>query len=453
MAKTLRETISDEHLPQMGALVDAARMREVFADEVERRSKGRLRIDNCAVAGAKYRPGRNCLVTYRLEVVEESTGARDARTMVGLGCGAGESRALYLAEAERREGTTWIGDAVIHLPQLETVVWIFPHDRKLGGLPALVSGTITGPYWGMIRGEVSVIRYVAERSCTVRVSCRPAGAGEDRERVFFAKTYCEGESEGAWRRQLMVWESAARKSNELLIAQPLACESETIWQAGLEGRALAEEGGAELGERLEAAGAAVAALHGSEIGPLPEVDMDEIARRMMGTGDLIARVRAEREVEVRRVVEGLLESAPQSGEGRRATLHGDLHAGNMLSISSGVGMTGRVALLDLDNLSRGDPHQDLGSFCAALYERALRGGGRIEQCEEVAGRLADRFIDGYSAGSDGELSRERLEWWTAAALIYERAWRLMTKMKPVRMEMLDDLIALAGRRLRAGGME
>jgi aminoglycoside phosphotransferase (APT) family kinase protein len=68
--------------------------------------------------------------------------------------------------------------------------------------------------------------------------------------------------------------------------------------------------------------------------------------------------------------------------------HGDLHDKNILLSSD------RVALLDLDSLSRGDPAEDLGNLAAHLVLRALQRGDAPLAGREHAGAL----MDGYRGG-------------------------------------------------------
>ena len=96
-------------------------------------------------------------------------------------------------------------------------------------------------------------------------------------------------------------------------------------------------------------------------------------------------------------------------------------------------------MLDLDNLLIGDPLADLGSFAAAIQEAELSG----RQSPLAGAEIIERFIRGYQQGSDQDLSISRLCWWMAAALIAERAWRFVTKLKAQRAAIIDDLIELA----------
>jgi aminoglycoside phosphotransferase (APT) family kinase protein len=131
----------------------------------------------------------------------------------------------------------------------------------------------------------------------------------------------------------------------------------------------------------------------------------------------------------------LAASAGRIGARPVAMLHGDLHMKNFLVAGD------RVALIDLDNLCRGDPLQDAGSFVAALYYQGLLEGRPSHLIE----RTAQQFIESYRMNAGVGIAEPALDWYTAAALIYERAYRCVTRLKAIRLEILDDIIELASR--------
>jgi aminoglycoside phosphotransferase (APT) family kinase protein len=121
-----------------------------------------------------------------------------------------------------------------------------------------------------------------------------------------------------------------------------------------------------------------------------------------------------------------------------ATLHGDLHLQNFL-VDESAPAGQRVALIDLDNLSTGSPWRDLGSFCAGLYYRGL-----VEGVPQVLIQHAiDTFCAAYAQVAPWPLEPQAIGWYTATALLNERAFRTISRMKQGRFDLLDDLIRLA----------
>jgi tRNA A-37 threonylcarbamoyl transferase component Bud32 len=455
MRTWLRESLVDENLPQLRELLDTVTMREILPRELRQRCIVTASFDQCRIARVKYRPGRNCLITYQL--IDQKSGDSRVAIITVLGCRAGESASVFAASHSFSMASAEIRDLIFHLPELEAVAWIFPADRKLPGLPALTDSAYLksqmlpqivrqseSPDWAIIESVIEPVSYFAERSYTARagLSLHNAQTNAAGARTLYAKTYCVGESGHAWRGQQELWESDERKSGRLFIPQPILHqpEIETIWQEGLNGTPLdAYRNEKDFAEMLERAGEAVAALHRTKIVTVPSATSTEMVKRLLTVSEVLSQVRPGCRHRLQDVVSRLTAIPPESPT--LATLHGDLHSKNLLVAS------GRIALLDLDNLVIGDPLADLGSFAAAIQEAELSG-----QRSSLAGdEIIERFIRGYQQGSDHDLSVSRLCWWMAAALIAERAWRFVAKLKAQRADIIDDLIELA--RITADGAE
>jgi hypothetical protein len=455
----IQETVSDEKLPQMEALLNASHMREVFERELAAaRGPAAIapicRVESCRIVYTKYRPGKNFLIAYLLKVVDPDTGRGREQLMTVLECVEGESREVFANASKETLVPTGFGEGVFHLPGLEAVAWAFPNDRKLTGLPALIDPDslkksleiVTGNFgdeWSIMELESEPVHYMPERACTVRVKIglRSAADGGTASRVLFGKTYCSSEGEAAWQRLQTLWGSEARRSGRLLISQPLAYHPEirTLWQSGLEGKTL-NEVDANSGlffELLENAGSAVAELHRTTVPSAPLVTTGEIISKLEMSADLLSRslsrIWPKQQDELRSMIRRLIAVSDRIGVGSTATLHGDLHLKNLF-------VTGdRIALLDLDNLSQGDPLLDIGSFIALLHYRGLIEGRSQPAIEGICGR----FVQSYRANIDWEVSEWALNWHIAAALIYERAYRCVTRLKAGRLDIVGDIIELA----------
>ncbi len=465
----IREIISDEKLPQMETLLNPSQMRDVFERELTaaRGNAASLRIDDCRIAYAKYRPGKNLLVAYRLKLVDLETGQTGQTGQTGharqtvrtreqlisiLACPEEESGELFARAKEAPLADTVFGLGVFHVQALEAVGWVFPNDRKLTGLPALIdsdalknrfnpeiAARIFGDAWSVVGLEGNTVHYVPGRGCTVRVKVDllSAVSGESQSCVLFGKTYSLAEGESAWRKMRSLWNGDEKRAGRLLIPEPLAYDAEikTLWRRGLEGETLYEVDANEARyyELLASAGSAVAELHGTTISSAPPVTASEIVSKLEMSADLLYSIRPSCRDELRTLIEKLIGVSERIGTGSIATLHGDLHLKNLLVTN------GRIALLDLDNLSLGDPLLDLGSFVASLHYRGVIEGKPLNVIESVS----QRFVQAYRAHAAWEVSEWELDWHIAAALIYERAYRCVTRLKVDRIEVLDEIVALS----------
>jgi hypothetical protein len=450
----IQEIVFDEKLPQMEALMNSNHMGEVFERALKdaRGKAAGCRVESCRIVYTKYRPGKNLLFAYLLKVADSASGQSCEQVLTIQACAKGESGDLFAIAKNVPLVDTGFGDGVFHIPAMEAVVWVFPNDRKLTGLPALVDpeglrerflpeimGGSFDDEWSIIELESIPVHYVPERACTLRVKLglRNGRTADTETRVLFGKTYCYGEGEAAWQRLQTLWDSEARRAGRLLIAQPLAYHPEirTLWQSGLVGKTL-NEVDANSGlffELLAHAGSAVAELHRTPVPSAPSVTTGEIISKLETSAALLCRLRPSLRDELRSSIEQLIAVSDRIGIGPIATLHGDLHLKNLFVTND------RVALIDLDNLSRGDPLRDVGSFVASLHYRGLIEGRGYQFTEDSS----SRFIQSYRSNADWEVSEWALNWHIAAALIYERAYRCVTRLKTGRLDLIDEIIALS----------
>jgi phosphotransferase family enzyme len=450
----IQETVFDERLPQMEAMLNSSHMGEVFEralKDVCGKAAG-CRVESCRIVYTKYRPGKSLLFAYLLKVADTASGQCREQMLTMLACAKGESDDLFAIAKNAPLVDTGFGDGVFHVPAMEAVVWVFPNDRKLTGLPALVDpeglrerflpeimGGSFDNEWSIFELESIPVHYVPERACTLRVKLglRSERTAETETRVLFGKTYCSGEGEAAWHRLQTLWDSEARREGRLLIAQPLAYHPEisTLWQGGLVGKTLNEVDASSglFFESLANAGSAVAELHRTSVPSAPSITTGEIISKLEASAALLCRLSPNLRDELGSSIKDLIAVSDRIGLGPIATLHGDLHLKNLFVTDD------RVALIDLDNLSRGDPLRDVGSFVASLHYRGLIEGRGSQFAEESS----SWFIRSYRANAEWEVSEWALNWHIAAALIYERAYRCVTRLKVGRLDILDEIIALS----------
>jgi Ser/Thr protein kinase RdoA (MazF antagonist) len=94
-----------------------------------------------------------------------------------------------------------------------------------------------------------------------------------------------------------------------------------------------------------------------------------------------------------------------------------------------------VALIDIEDVAIGPAAADVASFLAALLY--LRRGARISRATHDAVERA--FLDGYRSVRPLP-SRASLQWHTAAALLVERIFRAVTRVRPLGLLHMADLL-------------
>jgi Ser/Thr protein kinase RdoA (MazF antagonist) len=202
-------------------------------------------------------------------------------------------------------------------------------------------------------------------------------------------------------------------------------------------------------EQLDNSGADMVERVGAAIGAFHATPVDSSARRF-GASDILAPLqRAQQTLELAfdgavnaelaagvvaksgRLVSELTRTSPNIDFDANATLHGDLHSNNIL-----VGADS-VSLIDMDRLARGPALAELGSLLAELIYRACVGG-RALPLDALAAVLA-----GYQRAVPWALAADQLAWFTAAALVHERAYRCVTSLKAIRVQALPRIIEAA----------
>jgi aminoglycoside phosphotransferase len=393
----------DTALPQRDLLLDPQRVAAV----VQRRLRlaRPLELTRCEIVRIKYRVGESLRVRYRIAA---GGAVHDLACRVFP---AGRSEAAYrraLEDAVEAGPLRPVGWA----PELETVFWTFPNDRKLR--PAAVSELPT--LLGTSVRTLRLVAYAPEKSATLR--CDGEGGA-----LAYAKLYADG---GAVRPR-RVHETLA--GTTVRVPRALVCppRADTLLLAPLPGRPLSDLTGAELVEGYRLLGGAVAGFHQLRP-PGGERFRRFDSARMRAAATLIARARPDAATQARKLATRL--AGIQDGAEADVCLHGDLHPKNALVDS------GRVGLVDLDQTVGGPPSADVASVLAGLrYARIAEGLHRACEIE-----LAEVFLAGYGAvrplPPPNALRRH-----TAAALLAERALRAVNRIRPNGLAHLRALLA------------
>jgi tRNA A-37 threonylcarbamoyl transferase component Bud32 len=395
--------LTDLALPGIGTALDCEAMRGPLA-----RAAGAPSA-RCAIERVKYSPGRRALVLYRVQVEDHEQ--------------------LFYGSLR---------------PGQDIVLRRFPCDPKLDGVrllgdPQWVQARLPGLAKARWRRPVALgawtlsrVSYLPEHAYTARVGM---DVGMQDEWRVYAKTRRSEHGAGILAGMRGLWASRARHEGRVDFARPLLYEPEaaTLWQEELTGRRLNELAGpgslsATLASRV---GAAVAALHTTPIEGLPGRGVSDSLDGLNKAVRTLKLVLPRTVPQASRIATALKRCAPAEPIAP-ATVHGDLHMKNILVGPAGIG------LIDFDDLCRAPAAMELGSFVAALVGRdVLQGEHRIPEDSITA------LVHGYRDGAGRRVSWRDLWWYAAAALIHERVYRCVTKLKPGRLERVDELLALA----------
>jgi aminoglycoside phosphotransferase len=406
----------DPELPQRDVLLDPAAMAERLAERLGR--DGDPPIDRCERLRAKYQVGRSLRVLYGVEVCGE-------RRLVAARTFRPERSLTVYREALDSAVATGVLRPVGLDPELATVFWTFPNDRKIANLAALAHAPeelarATGRRWE----RAGLAAYAPEKSATARC------VGADGKAVAFAKVYADDRGQRTHRIHAALGDlgtasGGVRVPRALAYSRPYR----TLLVEPVDGRAISELGGHDLEQGLAGLGAALGALHRH---PPPSI-LPRARRlrpeRLAAAAELIGRARPDAAARARELA-GVL--AGSFEESRPVFLHGDAHPQN------GIVDGDAVALIDLDQACAGPAATDLGGLLATLA--GARCLGELSAATER--RLRDAVLAGF-AEATAPPPTSALRWHVAAALLVERALRSVQRVREAGLARLDAVLDAA----------
>jgi aminoglycoside phosphotransferase (APT) family kinase protein len=401
----------DPALPQRDQLLDP----DSVAEQLSRISDYDSTIESCSLRRAKYRIGESLRVVYDV-VADGRKFVMSARTFPD----SAEVFRKADLNAERVLGMP----GVAHDPLNSTVWWTLPNDRKLRNLGTLLDPPVrvrrsSGVAWD----QSELVEYAPEKSATVRVLDAHgqvsgfAKAYLDRDALDVANQYNRIAAsiallDGIRTPRALGW----ARPDRIIVLEPMRGRPWTHLPAEI--RPLA----------LEQMGSALANIHGLPTdfgrGPFQRYRHE----RVVNSADLVAIARPDVADAVHAVRDQLADGPPLPKA--IVCLHGDVHANNVLFHGD------EVHLIDFDQGGSGAAAADIGSLLGTLLTTQLL------HPNTAAEGLGAAFLDGYSAVRALPSSAE-LRWYTAAALVAERAIRAVNRVNRPVLALLPDLIEVA----------
>jgi Ser/Thr protein kinase RdoA (MazF antagonist) len=416
----------DPRLPQRDLLLDEREVARRLSASLG--LKGQLTVSACERVRTKYRVGDSLRVLHRVRVE-----GRDY-TVTARAFAAGCSRRAYERAARSTVGCAPLR-AVLHDPELETVFWTFPNDRRLNGLGALREippslARLFSPEWTHSR----IVAYAPEK-------CATAQCLDARSRVVaYAKVYAGEEG----RRVYQTYRALARQSESVPSALTLpralayADGQRTLLLEPVVGPRIADLEPEEQPRGYFRLGAALAALHSLRVPEGPPAFERLSPGRVRHAALVIGAVRPDVRRNASRLGEELTQLYEQSGEAN-VCLHGDVHPKNCIARGD------TLTLIDLDQCGAGDPAADIGSLLASLTYADITSAA----AQPSARKLGEAFLSGY-ASVRALPSPRSIRWHTAAAMLAERALRAVNRVRPEGLARLRELLAAVSDILKEG---
>ncbi len=445
----------DPALPQLALALDGPRMAAVFGAALKH-----LQVQTCQVDSIKYRPGRNCSVSYLLAVHDPQRGRDFEQRVAARFCTGGDSARRHLKALGRNALPSEVGPMLLHLPSLDLLAHWLPNDAKLDALGVLydeatlrsqcldqVVATLTGGRGRLIDHRMTVAQYVPEHRACARVQLRMQRepGGPVTTQTLYAKA--DAERLGARTHAVMqaLCDSPAQAAGLLRTPQPVQWQAGVglHWQLAVPGLALLDVDPAVGPAASARIGQQLAVLHATPVPAARTPICEQWHAQPRRAAALLGLVNPEWTPLLSRLAARLEAGAPALEREAAVTLHGDLHPRNILVDGPSL------AFIDLDNVRLGPAVLELGAWVAdALYRAVLDGAAQRQAAPSWRA-----FLAAYANASGYAADESLLAWSTAHSLLCQRAYRCVANLKPGRFAAVPALLALADSIAAAGTLD
>lgn len=345
--------------------------------------EGSLRIDALRVHKARRssslrRNPHPITLCYELQVSDAQHARAGRQLLYAKMFRDGASAACFASIDPSRLSRPAFGEALVHLTELDMVVWALPNDPGLPQLAALLDpermrrclpwGTLAINPQRCRSVEIEMLRYEPEQRATLR--CRVELDGADAPLVLYAKTFSDGRGRAIEDRFAHFWQCARADPGAPLVAQPLGWDAatQTAWQAAAEGVPLRQALLAGDAPALLAQVArALTAVHTAPLGWSRERALGHWRAEVKRRQTKIARAEPALAARAQALAEVIDTCAARWPDTRLGLIHGDFHPDQVWLHD------GRVVLFDFDEFTLGDPLEDIAEFAIKLGNEAWAG--------------------------------------------------------------------------------
>lgn len=438
----------DACLLHMASLLDTELIADVLKAQLFPFQPETFMVVLCKLVRVKYKPLKNCLAVYDFTVEHRLTGEEKhfcitCRTYEDQG-----SRRRFDRAVKPHSSNPSDFPAIFHVPELEMIGWVFPCESKLLSLP-FISNThylkhavlprliesLCGKDWQIVKFSSTVMHYVPEHTCTIRVELSLTGHNQKLAKTVFGKCYYNEAGEQTFRIMRKLHESSLKGITPLSFPAPLFYDAELklLWQEGLSGRTLRDAGvGVESRrELLPQAAKAIALFHRIPVDrQLPVIKIADMLAMLASRMEVLSHVTLLDECKLNRVILTLQRTAPTLKPTENVTLHGDVHPQNLFLQNQSI------AFIDLDSVVAGPAYHDIASWlCGMLYWGAMQHRSLQALLPEL-----DLFVTNYNQYALFRVHEQNLSWFIAMALINERIFRCVTRFKSGRLQIINELL-------------
>lgn len=432
---------------------DPDKMRGLLQDHLPGFSSGSLIISSCAIDyllfKRSYKEGfqhKAALgVGYVLHVTNRFTQRHGQLKLYGKAHLGGRSERIFKKLPPVPLSPPSFGEPLVHLPDLDMIIWAFPNDPQLWHLPELMDlkkAQEHFPYQACLGQEfyssdnirvlsATIVRYKPELRCTIRYDLESETRNNPQPFSIFAKTFADDQSTTIYQRAEYFWEQSLNNSGEFSVAKPLGLSEgiSTVWQTAVSGRPLIEIiNQANFQDILNLVAKGLALFHKSSLAINTKSRLDD---RLEEARKRLAKI-YQTFPECRDSLQSLLVTleiwATEFPPFQETLIHGDFHL-EQLHLADR-----KIVLFDFDDLALGDPLQDIADFMAQLHFYTFD--------PDLVKHMAVSFVQSYTEYVEWEVPTERLDWHMRIQFI-RKACREFLQQQPSSANRMEYFFTLA----------
>lgn len=426
--------------------VDCAAMQAIFQRELPGFSDGKLTIINVEVLHTHYklyldikkRHRSFFAACYRLLLIDEQAQKPGEQLLSAKAFLDGRSRVKFLQIDQEKLCPPRFGAPVVHLPDQDMIVWSFPNDPELPHLPVVAdveSVRRNLPMQVLPSGadqfdiNAQVVRYKPGKRCTIRYLLQPQANGSQAVELF-GKMVVDESVASTYELQTCLWNHSLIEPKSFGIAQPLGFEPQLhfYWQAAVTGTSLLEFL-CPSNERLliERLAQGLAHFHNSNLQPPARQETAYYLASAQEYGMELAKAYPSCADMMHTLVAEIGQTLPELAPSQERAIHRDFHIQQLLVHDN------RLYIFDFDDVSMGDPMQDLAFFIVDLHHRKLD--------EEMVTRWVSIFCQAYEAATGELLHFDRLTWHLQVQYLAKAYWlyKKRQQKKRIQQEILRTL--------------
>jgi aminoglycoside phosphotransferase (APT) family kinase protein len=430
--------------------VDTAAMQAIFQKELPGFDDGGLTITNVEVLHTHYKYYLDAemrrrsffIACYRLLLIDEQTQRQGEQLLSVKAFLDGRSRKKFLQIDQGKLCPPRFGTPVVHLPAQDMIVWSFPNDAELPHLPLVADVERVRQYLPMqtlplsddqFDITVQVVRYKPGKRCTIRYIVQDAiqtqdNGGEGIE--LYGKMVADESVRSTYQQLMHLWRHSLAEPKSFGIAQPLGFEPQLhfYWQAAVTGTSMLEllcPGNESALFKVLAQG--LADLHESPLRPPARQEISYHLASVQEHGAELAKAYPRYAKLLDTLMAQIEQTRPELSPEQERPIHRDFHIEQLLVHEN------RLFIFDFDDLSMGDPMQDLAFFIVDLHHRKL-------DAERVT-RWISTCCQAYQAATEESLPIERLNWHLQVQFLAKAYWlyKKRQQKKTIQQEILRTL--------------